>query len=156
MDSFVSWWVQTKEISLPELDELRIGHLTTVGSEYSSGLAGYDKKLCVTNCLEYCWSHFLNPLERQPWCQYFPACAFLLALIAISQMWCLWISPCDRRLQKLSFEVRGTLSLFKEFKASDFFSAQKIRYNKSPSSFYLFVSVWVFVNFRRPWQIKYS
>lgn len=62
-------------ISLPQLDELRIGHLTTVGSEYSSGLAGYDKKL----------------------------------------------------LEELSFETRGTLSLFKEFKASDFFSAQKIR-----------------------------
>ncbi|KAG0583700.1 hypothetical protein KC19_3G156200 [Ceratodon purpureus] len=66
---------EIKDITLPELDELRIGHLTTIGSEYSSGLAGYDQKL----------------------------------------------------LQELSLEVRGTLSLFKEFTAADFLSAQKLR-----------------------------
>lgn len=66
---------ETKEITLPELDELRIGHLTTVGAEYAAGLTGYDKKL----------------------------------------------------LQKLSLETQGTLGLFNEFTAIDFFSAKKIR-----------------------------
>jgi Asp-tRNA(Asn)/Glu-tRNA(Gln) amidotransferase A subunit family amidase len=36
---------ETKEIVLPELDELKIGHLATVGSEYISGFAGFDPKL---------------------------------------------------------------------------------------------------------------
>ena len=52
--------MQTKEITLPELDELRIGHLTTVGSEYSSGLAGYNKKLCVTLRLECVFHPFCS------------------------------------------------------------------------------------------------
>lgn len=43
---------EIKEITLPELDESRIGLLTTVGSEYSSGLAGYDKKLLQVHILE--------------------------------------------------------------------------------------------------------
>jgi hypothetical protein len=54
----MTWWLQTKEITLPELDELRIGHLTTVGAEYAAGLTGYDKKLCVTFFLEDCKIYF--------------------------------------------------------------------------------------------------
>ena len=52
--------MQIKDITLPELDELRIGHLTTIGSEYSSGLAGYDQKLCVTLGLECLYHSFLS------------------------------------------------------------------------------------------------
>jgi hypothetical protein len=36
---------ETKGILLPELEELRIGHLATVGSEYAAGFQGYDDSL---------------------------------------------------------------------------------------------------------------
>ncbi|KAG0594942.1 hypothetical protein M758_UG124600 [Ceratodon purpureus] len=51
---------EIKDITLPELDELRIGHLTTLGSEYSSGLSGYNQKLRVTLRLECLYHSFLS------------------------------------------------------------------------------------------------
>jgi hypothetical protein len=44
--------LQTKGILLPELEELRIGHLATVGSEYAAGFQGYDDSLLKELCYE--------------------------------------------------------------------------------------------------------
>uniref|UniRef100_A0A7I4CHU1 Amidase domain-containing protein n=1 Tax=Physcomitrium patens TaxID=3218 RepID=A0A7I4CHU1_PHYPA len=49
---FETFGTETKEIILPELDEIKIAHLCTVGSEYVSGLAGYDTKLLKELSLE--------------------------------------------------------------------------------------------------------
>jgi hypothetical protein len=43
---------ETKGILLPELEELRIGHLATVGSEYAADFQGYDDSLLKELCYE--------------------------------------------------------------------------------------------------------